>query len=152
AATPRPATNRNADRPPARTPARPRAGLAGPHRAPRSRCRGEPRSGRKIRPSGSLARDELAVLVGKAANQAIDPAARGLLVELGAVGFDQPDAEHVDVVDLPGASEFLQPVVELDRLAAWLHDLAAHDDIGGVVGRTQRPHPDLLVVDRRERA
>jgi hypothetical protein len=33
------------------------------------------------------------------------PRARDLLSELATVGFDQPDAQHVDVVDLPAVAD-----------------------------------------------
>src|SRR5690606_38140699 len=70
-------------------------------------------------------------------DQAVDALGVDLLRELAAVGVDQPDAEHVEVVDLPAAAlagGLLEPVVDLHRIAATATDLGAHQHLL-VVGR-----------------
>ena len=86
------------------------------------------------------------VALGELGDQAVDAVGADLLREAVAVVLDQPDAEHVDVVDLPAVAGLLEPVVELDRIAL-AADLGAHDDL--VVGR-RRAH--RLQLDRLLRA
>src|SRR5205085_6583682 len=98
--------------------------------------------------SALLARGDVgAIALGERGDQAVDALGVDLLRELGAVGFHQPHTQHVEVVDLPAgahARRLLQPVFELDRIAA-AADLAADDDVG-VGGRgAQRLHADALV-------
>src|SRR5690606_37185156 len=70
--------------------------------------------------------------------------------ELVPIGLDQPDAEHVDVVDLPGVAGKAHPLVELDRLGAVADHFAAHDHV--LVGRVgaDRLHADRLVAHFRQ--
>src|SRR5690606_17812195 len=135
---------------------------ARPARPPRPRCRTAlpaacATPARRARPTGrsattprpppsrhlAVAGRELAVLLLKAADQPFDAAGRGLLRELRSIGLDEPDPEHVDVVDLPVVARLAHPVVELRGLAAGLQDLRAHDDVGVAGGGTERLHPDL---------
>ena len=96
----------------------------------------------------------LLVALRQRGDQAVDALGVDLLRELAAVGIDQPDAEHVQVVDLPAAGlarRLLEPVVELDRVAAAAH-LGAHQHFL-VVGRAaERAHGHGLVADLVERA
>ncbi len=99
----------------------------------------------------------LALPLLRAASAAIRPSmplAVDLLRELGAVGVDQPDAQHIEVVDLPAgalAGRLLEAVVELHRIAA-ASDLGAHQHVL-VVGRAaERADGDGLVAHLVERA
>ena len=47
-----------------------------------------------------------------------------------------PQAEHVEVVDLPGIAGLLEPVVELDRFALANH-VSADDNFAGVATGAQ---------------
>ena len=118
-------------------------------------------SGHPVRPVGpcralGAARASVvgSIALGQGGDQAVDALGVDFLGKLAAVGLDQPDAQHVQVVDLPAgaiAGSFLEAVIELDRIAA-AADLGAHDDFVVFGLGAHRLELHGLVLDLLERA
>ena len=86
-------------------------------------------------------------------NQAIETFGVDLLCKLATISFDQPDTQHVQVVDLPACAlprRFLQPVIQLYGLAT-AFDLRLDNDFLVFRCRSQRFDGNGLVIHLRQR-
>jgi len=65
---------------------------------------------------------------------------------LRTIGFDQPDSEDVDVIDLPAVGRPVKSIVHWNRLSASLDDPRTHFNFRGRGIRAQRAEFNPLIL------
>ncbi|CAM2160730.1 hypothetical protein PT2222_80314 [Paraburkholderia tropica] len=102
--------------------------------------------------TSGLARLQFLIARAEELDQPVHAALLDLLVELRAIGLDQPRAQHIQIVEPPALRRLVEPVIDLDGLAARLRE-RAHDHVGVARRIAHRLILDLLVgLELRERA